>query len=570
MSEQESQTRRQTKKIVGPILFLFLFFLLFVPVLPVSALEIQYPTLPGGISLPAQPQLNQYVRYIYAFSILVAGFIALGTFIFGGLLYFLSQGNIGRMANAREWMGAGLLGAVVLLLSYIFLVTINPQLVGLKEITFEPLSVPEYNFTSRTPIPERTDIAFQIPMGKLIEAAILNGDQKTIFEGKEITDEEFRNEIKKTTQGIVDLTKSLDPTLSALKQLINSCSCGSSVCSSDTCAPQSCNVKCDFNAIYAKADELANSPVLGQLEEKERQLDAIEQEVDKRQVNLSKAIFLTTLFFDEIRDYFSFAIERGAVERVPNRKVEIETLPEWKDIQLTIKTKDGRFIPDPATFYFWKRYQEMEDAINFAEFKLGSLERLSCARTEAFSGTTSTSTSSNEILCTPSQPGTFVWPAKGTITTQFGVISPVTGAVHNGIDIANKIGTPIVAAANGKVLYAKNTCTPGDWSCGGPLRLWLGNAGNYVLIEHKNFDPKIGTIYTLYAHLQRAMVSPGALVQAGQQIGTMDTTGAATGSHLHFEVRKKVGGGDDNWIDPMIYLTGAGKNVCEESNSRIQ
>jgi len=92
----------------------------------------------------------------------------------------------------------------------------------------------------------------------------------------------------------------------------------------------------------------------------------------------------------------------------------------------------------------------------------------------------------------------------------------VTQTAHPGhakaVDIANACGTPIYAGGGGTV-----TRTGNSWP-----------AGNYIRIDHGSFNG-------LYAHLQGIHVSPGQSVSAGQQIGTMGTTGLSTGCHLHFE-----------------------------------
>lgn len=102
---------------------------------------------------------------------------------------------------------------------------------------------------------------------------------------------------------------------------------------------------------------------------------------------------------------------------------------------------------------------------------------------------------------------------------------PVIGGVrtqgihgHNGVDIASKYGTPILAAAGGQVIVSKT---------GG----WGGGYGNYVVIKHSN-----GT-QTLYGHMSEVLVQTGETVSRGQQIGKMGNTGRSTGVHLHFEVR---------------------------------
>ncbi len=92
---------------------------------------------------------------------------------------------------------------------------------------------------------------------------------------------------------------------------------------------------------------------------------------------------------------------------------------------------------------------------------------------------------------------------------------------HNGVDLATKIGSPIVAVSNGTVLVSK---------MGG----WNGGYGNMIIIGHKN------NIQTLYAHLMDVYVAQGAIVEQGQIIGTVGSTGHSTGPHLHIEVRGAV------------------------------
>ena len=89
---------------------------------------------------------------------------------------------------------------------------------------------------------------------------------------------------------------------------------------------------------------------------------------------------------------------------------------------------------------------------------------------------------------------------------------------YNGVDIAGKVGTPIIAAASGEVIVSKQ---------GG----WNGGYGSYVVISHDN-----GT-QTLYGHLSGVVAKEGWHVSKGQLVGYMGSTGRSTGSHLHFEVR---------------------------------
>jgi murein DD-endopeptidase MepM/ murein hydrolase activator NlpD len=101
----------------------------------------------------------------------------------------------------------------------------------------------------------------------------------------------------------------------------------------------------------------------------------------------------------------------------------------------------------------------------------------------------------------------FIWPTHGVLTQYF-------WQYHPGLDIANDVGTPEVAADGGKVIWA-------GW----------GDYGIYVQIDHGN------GFQTLYAHMSKVLVSVGQIVTKGQLIGLMGATGRATGPHLHFEIR---------------------------------
>ena len=88
---------------------------------------------------------------------------------------------------------------------------------------------------------------------------------------------------------------------------------------------------------------------------------------------------------------------------------------------------------------------------------------------------------------------------------------------HLGNDLAAAIGTPVLAAADGVVRVAGKHAS----------------YGNYLRVLHVDGDE------TLYAHMQYLFVSAGAVVTAGQVLGTVGETGNATGPHLHFEILHK-------------------------------
>lgn len=120
--------------------------------------------------------------------------------------------------------------------------------------------------------------------------------------------------------------------------------------------------------------------------------------------------------------------------------------------------------------------------------------------------------------------GGLVIPVNGTLTSPFG---PRWGSFHKGVDIAAPTGTPIRAAAAGRVVIA------------GPS----GGYGLYTCVKNS------GPLSTCYAHQSRIGVSAGQSVSQGQVIGAVGNTGISTGPHVHFETR--VNGSPQ---DPMGYL----------------
>ena len=110
-------------------------------------------------------------------------------------------------------------------------------------------------------------------------------------------------------------------------------------------------------------------------------------------------------------------------------------------------------------------------------------------------------------------------PVHGRLTSGFGNrFHPILGYVrfHDGLDLAASTGTPIVAAADGRVIGAG----------------WRGGYGQQVQIAHA------GGIDTLYGHMSRIAAHAGDVVRKGQVIGYVGSTGLSTGPHLHFEVTK--------------------------------
>ncbi len=123
--------------------------------------------------------------------------------------------------------------------------------------------------------------------------------------------------------------------------------------------------------------------------------------------------------------------------------------------------------------------------------------------------------------------GEFLWPvpASTQISSGFG---HRWGRAHEGIDISARVGSHIVAAAEGVVVYSGSE---------------IGGYGNITVIAHKN------GFFSVYAHAKSNFTRQGQRVYRGQVISQIGMTGRTTGPHLHFEIRK-----NGEAIDPTSFL----------------
>ncbi|NJO39415.1 MAG: peptidoglycan DD-metalloendopeptidase family protein [Cyanobacteria bacterium CRU_2_1] len=130
----------------------------------------------------------------------------------------------------------------------------------------------------------------------------------------------------------------------------------------------------------------------------------------------------------------------------------------------------------------------------------------------------------------PRNTGVMGYPSDGVMTSGFGDrLHPILGYTrfHSGVDFGVDYGSPIWAANTGVVIFAG----------------WYGGYGQAVIIDHGN------NITTLYGHTEEIYVAEGQIVQKGQVIAAVGSTGLSTGPHLHFEVHL-----NGEPVDPMAYL----------------
>lgn len=127
--------------------------------------------------------------------------------------------------------------------------------------------------------------------------------------------------------------------------------------------------------------------------------------------------------------------------------------------------------------------------------------------------------------------GLFLAPLTGshTITTSYGAPDAIGGGIHDAIDWAAPVGTPVYAASGGKIVKADGTDPAG---------------GNIIRLQSTN-----GYLFG-YAHLDTMLVDVGQTVHAGQVIGTTGQSGQVTGPHLHFSVNAPNG----SFVNPLTVI----------------
>lgn len=209
--------------------------------------------------------------------------------------------------------------------------------------------------------------------------------------------------------------------------------------------------------------------------------------------------------------------------------IEIDIIAEHNNIDGK-KIIAGRkiFLPDavehlkenPVRIKNYKRTEERTEQIAVSGKSKEKAERISESdkikeKTEqiAISGKQKENSSKGKVV--------LGWPLRGPITSGFGTRThPFSGdkKFHCGLDIGAEVGTVIKSAGEGTVIFSG----------------WKDGYGNMIVISHKN------NYITIYAHNSKNFVDVHEKVKKGQKIALSGKTGAVTGAHLHFEIRKGI------------------------------
>ena len=124
----------------------------------------------------------------------------------------------------------------------------------------------------------------------------------------------------------------------------------------------------------------------------------------------------------------------------------------------------------------------------------------------------------------------FIWPLKGTISTDYGAARYVNGSLqsrHSGIDIAAETGTTVKASNTGKIVLAAD----------------LTVTGKTIIIDHGH------NIFSAYAHLSKMTVQKNEKINKGDKIGEIGSTGFSTGPHLHWTIKVS-----NIFVNPKVFI----------------
>jgi len=165
-----------------------------------------------------------------------------------------------------------------------------------------------------------------------------------------------------------------------------------------------------------------------------------------------------------------------------------------------------------------------------------SLQQFYALRMTAMNGAASLGISMGEVRDTSTRDwmrlaaAPTLWPVMGRVTGSFGErIDPFNGegAFHSGVDISAMVGQPVLAPADGTVVFAD----------------FLGGYGRAVVLDHGH------GITTRYGHLASFSIAAGQYIHRGDVLGYVGLSGRSTGPHLHYEVRI-----NDTPVNPYKYL----------------
>ena len=384
--------KKLTKFIVIFCLFLLFLFLSLTASAQESKLEVEYPEIGGIKPETVTTELPEYVRYVFNFSIIIAGLVLFGALIYGGVKYLTSTGNLPALIDAREQILAAFLGIIILLSSYIILTTINPQLIVFNLPELEKaeilcrnnddclgdficieekcveapckedkdcLGFPDYVCK----LPEgvcvyegRTLIVYEIPLGRIIDEGVWEEDRTKETEDLIKDFEKFLKEeikVNPTFNQIADLNK-------YLKTLTEECQCGNLDAFCTKPWEWSMSIGCSGDPCKEKLEGTIGGIVVGEktTREKMEEVLKINEEKMKKLLEFMEEIKEKKTVFENQLNKFSKGLED--VMDCLKQSRELYTFKEhlarvqyYEDIGWNVKIVPGilEAKADPFTFY---------------------------------------------------------------------------------------------------------------------------------------------------------------------------------------------------------------------------
>lgn len=225
---------------------------------------------------------------------------------------------------------------------------------------------------------------------------------------------------------------------------------------------------------------------------------------------------------------------RQEKDQIKNRYTELEQVSKEKDIQVASL---GSIASEVSTMYGLKQDQKLiapAERMDKDQVQ-ASLDQLYALRSSAETGVATAGLqfgvrNASLLDWAKASAAPTLWPVEGRISSTFGErIDPFNGegAFHSGMDISSNYGHPVLAPADGRVVYAD----------------MMGGYGRLLTIDHGH------GITTRYGHLSGYAVRPGQTVRRGQVIAYVGASGRVTSPHLHYEVRI-----NDVPVNPHKYL----------------
>ena len=226
---------------------------------------------------------------------------------------------------------------------------------------------------------------------------------------------------------------------------------------------------------------------------------------------------------------------RAQKDEIKNRYTRLEQVAQERDIQVASL---GSLASEVSSLYGLKNdpiLMPTTDKVQDAQVS-SSMDRLYTLKDTALSGAATTGISLGltrnvtpaDWLRANSAPS--LWPVEGPVTGSFGErTDPFNGegAFHSGVDISASVGQPVIAPADGIVVFAD----------------FMGGYGRAIVLDHGH------GVSTRYGHLANFAVASGQYVHRGDTIGFVGLSGRSTGPHLHYEVRI-----NDTPVNPHKYL----------------